>query len=120
MSEMEDWNWATATGSTVGVTTQDARFILAACCQWVPENDIATLIRLDATDYEHAPILRLMKKTLPVLIADGTVAKEDLSLSVGEISFILHYLRGDDSYDGGARFEKTLLKALHDVLKGAE
>jgi len=75
-------------------------------------------VQWDASDYEQAPILRLVKKALPLLTADSATAEGTIDLSVGEISYILHYLRGDDSYGGGARFEKALLKALYDLLKG--
>lgn len=119
MAEVDDWNWKTTLSSGVGVTSQDARFILAACCQWVPDDDMTRIIRWDAPDYEQLPILHLVKKVLPLLAVDAT-PEQNIDLSIGEISFILHYLRGDDSYGGGARFEKALLKALHDLLIGGE
>lgn len=118
MAEMDDWNWRTAVDATVSVTAQDARFILAACCQWLPDGDIERITQWDASDYEHAPVLRLVKKTLPLLTTETANAEGMIDLSVGEISYILHFLRGDDSYGGGAKFEKALLKALHDLLKG--
>lgn len=112
----DDWNWEQPT--MVPISVADARFVLVCCWQWVPEGDVEIIASWIAANYEEAPILRLVKKVLPLLTIDTTTEEREIELSVGDISYILHFLRGDDSYSGGANFEKALLKALWELVKG--
>ena len=120
MVEKESWDWNIRGEIPITVHASDARFVLACCTQWVPNTEI---IRWNFTDYKNEVILVLLAKMLPILASDkpvGTpaaVPEENIELSVGEISYILHFLRGDDSYGGGAVFEKALLKALWELVK---
>ena len=97
-------------------TPQDARFILACCSQWVPDGDTRSLAAL--TDYEFRDylILRLMVKILPVYLDHA----QEVEYTIGEIAYILHYLRGDDSYNGGGAFQDKIVGVLRQLLEGGD
>mgnify|MGYP001600625112 FL=1 len=113
----EPWNWNQRGEAPVNVAVQDACFVLACCYQWVPNGDIAEIITWDHASYQSHSILWLLGKMLPLLTGDDSNAWLEIPLTVGEISYILHFLRGDDSYGGGATFQKALLKALWELVR---
>lgn len=116
MSE-QDWDWKQLTEIPVATTVADARFVLACCCQWIPDGDVEIIAKWEASDYDAAPILRLAKKMLPLLVSESPADIAQPTYTVGEISYVLHFLRGDDSYGGGGAFERELLKALWELVK---
>ena len=102
--------------AAVKTVPDDARFVLACCCIWVPENNTKHLAQFTELDFEQEPILQLLTKVIPVYL-DGDA---EIVYTIGEIAYILHYLRGEDSYGGGKTFQDALVKTLQQLLRGGE
>lgn len=117
----DDWEKLTAgqQAPTASVEMQpvDARFVLASCRLWVPPTGLEGIAVFQASDYERLPVLALFAK---VLFASVPSTAMKVDLTAGEISYCLHFLHGNDSYQGGAGFEERLLTALQTLLKGGE
>ncbi|MFQ5814528.1 MAG: hypothetical protein ACE5I2_15220 [Anaerolineae bacterium] len=121
----EDWQKLTQgeeiPTAKVMIELIDAKFVLAACHQWLPPEGMERIAVFQADDYKRFPVLVLITKMLDRLLRPPLASPpSEVSLTVGEISYILHFLHGNDSYMGGELFEQRLLTALQSLLQGGE
>ncbi|MFQ5852819.1 MAG: hypothetical protein ACE5JU_19850 [Candidatus Binatia bacterium] len=125
--EWTDEDWARLTAGERAITAPitpepiDAKFVLDACHFWVPSGDLGRIATFTAADYRRLPVLVLITKILPRLTAAPLERSAEVELTIGEISYILHFHHGEDSYQGGKLFQERLLAALKSLLdRGGE